>query len=239
MLAGVSVDYYGRLEQGRERSPSTQLLEALAAALRLDDDGRQHLFRLSGLAPRARSGASVERVDPRLRELMDAWTSQPALVVTRAYDVLAANELGDAVFGWSATRHRRDNLMALVFLEPRGRSLYREWDRVARDSVAAFRLGHGADPHNPRTQVVLAELLNRSPEFEALWATHDARGKTAESKDFEHPDVGSLSLHMQAFDVRSASGQELLVYHAEVGSPSAVALGLLGTLSATARQDQA
>ncbi|WP_220451249.1 helix-turn-helix domain-containing protein [Nocardioides dongkuii] len=239
MLAGISVDYYGRLEQGRERSPSTQLLEALAAALRLDDDGRQHLFRLAGLAPRAQPGPTIERVDPRLRQLMDAWKTHPALVVTRAYDVLVANELGDALFGWSdAEGKRRDNLMALVFLEPRGRSLYRDWDRVAIDSVAAFRLGHGADPHHPRTQELLAELLSRSPEFQELWAKHDARGKSAGTKEFVHPEVGPLTLHAQAFDVRSAPGQELVVYHAEAGSPSAAALDLLGTLAATARRHQ-
>lgn len=233
LLAGVSVDYYVRLEQGRESSPSAPVLDALASALRLPYDGRLHLFRLAGLAPRTRA-ATTAAVDPVLQQLLDGWSAQPALIYNRPYDVLAGNELADALFGW---RHGqpRGNLMELLFLSSQGRSLYRDWDEVARNSVAGFRLAYGMDPGDPRMRAVLTRLLAESPAFTSLWSEHDARGKQAAVKRFAHPDVGPVTLQSQAFDVRSAPGQELAVYHAEPGSASEDALRLLGTLAATRR----
>ncbi|MDL4813727.1 helix-turn-helix transcriptional regulator [Actinomadura opuntiae] len=230
-LAGVSVDYYVRLEQGRERTPSAQVVDALAAALRLPEDGRLHLFRLAGLSPRARAAAATDRVDPNLLQLMSAWPDNPAIVYNRAYDVLASNAIADALFhDWSHSR----NLMHVVFTEPAARTFYRDWHEVARNSVAGFRLGYGTAPDDPRIRQVLTELLDQSPEFAELWARHDARGKSLESKRFQHRDVGPLTLSMQTFDVRSSPGQELVVYHAEPGSASSEALALLGSLAATA-----
>ncbi|RKN46789.1 helix-turn-helix domain-containing protein [Streptomyces hoynatensis] len=232
LLAGVSVDYYARLEQGRERAPSAQVLDALAAALRLDEDGHRHLFRMAGVAPRPWAAPASDRVDPGLRQLLDAWPDNPALVYNRAYDVLAANALGDALFGgWPRSR----NLMEVVFCDPGARTFYRDWPEVARNSVAGFRLHHGEAPGAPRLRRVLARLLAESPEFAELWARHDARGKALERKRFRHPEVGPLTLTMQTFDVRSSPGQELVVYQAEPGTDSARALALLGTLSATRR----
>ncbi|RLL69832.1 helix-turn-helix transcriptional regulator [Streptomyces sp. Z26] len=234
LLAGVSVDYYVRLEQGRERTPSAQVVDALATALRLPEDGRQHLFRLAGLSPRARAGTVSDRVDPSLLQLMGAWPDNPAVVFNRAYDLLASNAIADALFGgW---RHSA-NLMHVVFTDPDSRTFYRDWRTVARDAVAGFRLGHGHAPDDPRVRQVLAELLDTSPDFAELWAGHDARGKSLERKRFQHREAGPLTLTMQTFDVRSSPGQELVVYHAEPGSPSAGALALLGTLAATARHE--
>jgi transcriptional regulator with XRE-family HTH domain len=233
LLAGVSVDYYIRLEQGRETSPSAQVLDALASALRLPYDGRLHLFRLAGLAPRTRA-ATTATVDPLLQQLLDAWSGQPALIYNRSFDVLASNELADALFGWQDGR-ARDNLMELLFLRPEGRALYRDWDEVARNAVAGFRLSFGMDPGDPRIQAVLTRLLAESSSFTSFWTENDARGKQAATKRLAHPDVGLITLESQTFDVRSAPGQELVVYHAAPGSPSADALGLLGTLAATRR----
>jgi transcriptional regulator with XRE-family HTH domain len=234
LLAGVSADYYIRLEQGRERTPSGQVLDALAAALRLDEDGRLHLFRLAGLGPRARAAAVPGRVEPSLLALMDTWPHNPAIVYNRAYDVLASNAIADALFhGWTHSR----NLMHVVFTDPAARAFYRDWHDVARNSVAGFRLGHGVAPDDPRVRQVLTELLDGSPEFAELWARHDARGKARERKRFEHREVGPLTLTMQTFDVRSAPGQELVVYHAEPASPSSEALALLGSLAATSRRE--
>jgi transcriptional regulator with XRE-family HTH domain len=228
-LAGVSVDYYVRLEQGRERHPSAQVLDAIAGVLEPggDPDFRLHLYRLAGLTPEP-PASTPERVDPQLLELMTGWPDQPALVLGRAYDVLAANQLGRALLAVEAG----DNLMEKVFLTPTARSFYRDWERVAADSVAGFRLLHGRTPDDPRTLEVLARL-QESAEFAALWERHDARGKRIETKRFSHPEVGDLTLRMQAFDVRAAPGQELVVYHAEPGSASAEGLRLLGSLAAT------
>lgn len=234
LLAGVSADYYVRLEQGRERSPSAQVLDALAAALRLDEDGRLHLFRVAGVGPRVRAAAVADRVAPSLLALMDAWPHNPAVVHNRAYDVLASNTIADALFhDWAHSC----NLMHVVFTDPAARAFYRDWYDVARNSVAGFRLGHGAAPDDPRVRQVLAELLEHSTEFTELWAHHEARGKALERKRFEHREVGPLTLTMQTFDVRSAPGQELVVYHAEPASPSSEALTLLGSLAATSRRE--
>ncbi|AJT70156.1 hypothetical protein T261_8564 [Streptomyces lydicus] len=234
LLAGVSADYYVRLEQGRERTPSAQVLDALAAALHLDEDGRVHLFRLAGLGPRARAAAVPDRVEPSLLALMDAWPHNPAIVYNRAYDVIASNAIADALFhGWTHSR----NLMHVVFTDPAARAFYRDWHDVARNAVAGFRLGHGAAPDDPQIRQVLTELLDNSPEFAELWARHDARGKALERKHFEHREVGPLTLTMQTFDVRSAPGQELVIYHAEPASPSSQALALLGSLAASALRE--
>ena len=237
LLAGVSVDYYIRLEQGRETSPSAQVLDSLASALRLPYDGRLHLFRLAGLAPRTRA-ATTAAVDPLLQQLLDGWSAQPALIYNRPYDILASNEIADALFGWQDGQPR-DNLMELMFLSPRGRSLYVDWDQVARNSVASFRLAYGMDPGDPRIRAVLTRLLAESTAFTSLWSENDARGKQAAVKRFAHPNVGQITLQSQTFDVRSAPGQELAVYHAEPGSSSEDALRLLGTLAATRRTTSA
>lgn len=235
LLVGVSVDYYIRLEQGRERGPSAQVVDALSTALRLDADGRHHLFRLAGLAPRTRTSTTPDRIDPSLSQLMAAWPDNPAIVYNRACDVLASNAIADALFhDWTHSR----NLMHIVFTDPAARQFYTDWPDVARNSVAGFRFGHGEAPDDPRIQQVLNELLCRSAEFARLWTTHDAWGKFLQSKQFHHRDVGSLTLTMQTFDVRSSPGQTLVVYHAAPDTPSSHALTLLGSLAATARESR-
>lgn len=229
VAAGMSADYYVRLEQGRETNPSPQVLDALGRVLGLDDDGRQHLFRLAGLSP-APAAAASERAAPELLALLDSWPQHPALVLGRAYDVLAANTLGRALFSGSPYR---GNLARMLFLDPEARTLWTDWSAAAAATVAGLRLAEGVAPAEPRLRAVVQELLEGSPEFEELWRTADARGKRPAVKGFHHPEVGALTLRAHSFDVRAAPGQELVVYQAEAGSPSAQALGLLGSLAAS------
>ena len=228
--AGMSVDYYVRLEQGREQRPSAQVLHALSQVLRLDDDARLHLFRLAGLTAGTGRVAVPERVDPELARLMAQWPGTPAMVIGRAYDVLAANPLADALFVGFA---RGPNLLVKLFLDPDARVFYPDWEQAARYAVAGFRLLQGQSPDDPRIRQVVEELSAASPEFVEMWARHEARAKRLASKRFHHREVGDLTLWINAFDVRSSPGQELVVYHAEPGSTSAEALALLGTLAAT------
>lgn len=229
-LAGLSVDYYVRLEQGRERNPSTQVLAAIADALQLDHDAYHHLFRIAGFTPGLRTSARPERIDPDLRQLMDGWPNNPTLLLGRTYDVLARNRLGAAL--WRPFTYS-DNLLLNVFLDDAAPTFYKNWRAAAVNTVAGFRAAAGAALDDPRVQEIVEELRARSHAFVEIWERNEARGKNAEEKTFVHPDVGELTLRMQTFDVRSAPGQQLVVYHAEPGTASAQALHLLGSLAAT------
>ncbi|MGW7486453.1 helix-turn-helix transcriptional regulator [Streptomyces sp. NPDC054786] len=234
VLAGMNADYYARLEQGRERHPSPQVLDALSRALRLDDDGRTHLHRLAGVAPDPLPAArGREAVDPALRQLIDTYAHTPAFLLDPALDILAANALAKALF---SPFERADNLARMVFLDPAGRQFYPRWNRTAEVTVANLRQAVGSDPHAPRPAELIRTLSAASAAFTELWHSHTVRGKTHDAKEFIHPEVGGLSLTYQAFDVRGAPGLQLVIYQAEPGSPSAEALSLLGTLSATGRQ---
>ncbi|MFF2127336.1 helix-turn-helix transcriptional regulator [Streptomyces olivochromogenes] len=228
-LAGVSTDYYMRLEQGRERHPSQQVLEAVARALRLDDEAVAHLYRVATpTARRTRRAPRVERVAPHLRRLLDAWSDTPAFVLGHALDVLARNRLAGALY---AGFTHPDNLLRMTFLDPAAHHFYRDWDRAAESSVATLRRAAGTDPEDPRLRELIGELSMKSADFRVLWARHDVRGKTREAKLFHHAQVGDLELHYEAFTVNSAPTRQLIVYQAEPGSTSDDALALLGSLS--------
>lgn len=237
VLAGVNADYYTRLEQGRERNPSGQVLDALSRALRLDADARAHLFRLAGTTPGDRpfTQAAAERVSPALRQLMDGYRHTPAFVMNRTLDILAANALADALY---SPFEPADNLARMTFLDPAGRRFYTDWDRAAQATVANLRQAAGFDPDDPRLAALVRDLTERSADFARLWEAHTVRGKTQDAKHVLHPDVGPLTLTYQAFDVRDAPGQQLVIYHAEPGGGSAQALDLLGSIHATQRQSE-
>ncbi|MEU3340610.1 helix-turn-helix transcriptional regulator [Streptomyces sp. NPDC006668] len=230
-LAGVSTDYYTRLEQGRERHPSQQILEAVARALQLDEEAVAHLYRVAGpTTRRTRRAPRVERVAPHLQQLLDTWSDTPALVLGPALDILARNRLAGALY---AGFTHSDNLLRMTFLDPAARHFYREWDRAAESTVATLRRAAGIDPEDPRLSQLVGELSMKSADFRVLWARHDVRGKTREAKLFHHAQVGDLELHYESFTVNSAPAQQLVVYQAEPGTASADTLALLGSLSAS------
>ncbi|WP_016701389.1 helix-turn-helix transcriptional regulator [Actinoalloteichus spitiensis] len=231
VLAGVNVDYYTRLEQGRERHPSGQVLDALSRALDLDEDARDHLYRLAG-APPAEVRPAVEVVSPTLRALLDGYPGTPAFVLGRRLDVLARNALADALYSPFTVV---DNLARMVFLDPVAPRFHPRWRWVAQATVGSLREGAGYEPGSAALADLVRELSAGSAVFRELWAHHAVRGKTRDAKDFDHPAVGPLTLSYESFDVRGAPGQQLVIYHAEPGSPSARALTLLGTLNATSR----
>ncbi|MEV6642640.1 helix-turn-helix transcriptional regulator [Amycolatopsis sp. NPDC051371] len=229
VLAGVSTDYYVRLEQGRERHPSAQVLDALAHGLALDEDATAHLHRLAQPAPRRRRARRREQVSPNLSRLMDGWPDTPALVLGRCLEVLAHNTLGEALFGGHT---HSDDLVRLVFLDPDASEFYPDWERVAVNTVGGLRAAAGIDPDDPRLIETVGELSAKSADFRRLWARHDIRQKTHEIKRFHHRLVGELVLSYEALTVNSAPGQQLVVYQAEPGSPSEAGLALLGSLAA-------
>ena len=228
VLAGVSVDYYTRLEQGRERTPSAQVVDAICGALRLSPDARQHAYRLAKLAPTFQPPPGT--VSPELVQLMDAFPGAAAYVVDPAFRVIAANASARALLG--PTQLEAGGL-EYIFLEPSARDYFVEWDVVARASVGAIRLAAGfASPH-PAVPPLVERLLRESSDFAALWADHTVSGLNITYKVINHPDVGRVKLTYQTLDVRDAPGQQLTVATAPVGSPSADALALLGTIDAT------
>ncbi|MEU6863501.1 helix-turn-helix transcriptional regulator [Streptomyces sp. NPDC046876] len=236
VLAGMNTDYYARLEQGRERGPSAQILAAIGGALRMDDDAREHMFRLAGAAPerqRPPRPQPQEAVSRALRQLLDGYPNAAAFVLNPATDVLAANALAEALF---SPFGNADNLARMIFLDPAARGFFTEWGRAAEAVVAELRHASGLDPSHRRLRDLVGFLAGASEEFAALWSAYTVRGKTRDDKRLLHPDVGPLDLTFQTFDVRGASGQQLVVYQAEPGSPASRALSLLGSLHAARLQ---
>lgn len=231
MLAGVSVDYYTRLEQGREKHPSPSVLNAIAGALNLDPDLREHIFRLAGLAPAPRQPVR-DALDPSLTQLLASWSHTPALIINRQLDILAHNDLAAALYADFA---RVDNIVRMTFIDPAGRDFFSDWPRAAEACVANLRLALGHTSSHENVLALVTEAHQASADFRLLWDRHTVRGKTHGAKAFRHGEVGDLLLDYTVFDVRSAPGQQLVVYQAPVGTPSHDKLNLLGSLAATAR----
>jgi transcriptional regulator with XRE-family HTH domain len=231
-LAGVSVDYYVRLEQGRDHRPSESVLEALAVALLLDDELTAHLFSLARPAPPARRTPENGEVDQALRDLLEAWTMTPATITDRYLTVLAANRLACELAGCYAPG---TNLLRALFLDGDTRHTHVDWEQAALDTVANLRARIDPDADDPELTTLVGELSLRSASFREVWARHDVRTTTASAKTLRHPEVGEVDLRLHAMPVGPvADGRVLTVMHAEPGSDSERALARLCALAATA-----
>jgi transcriptional regulator with XRE-family HTH domain len=229
-LAGVSVDYYVRLEQGRGGvHPSDSVLSALGRALQLDEAGQAHLRRLAR-APQAqpRRKRRPQRVRPEVQRLLDAMPGVPALVLGRRMDVLAWNQLAARLHvDFGALPERMRNMPRLVFFDEAARELYPDWERVARETVAFLRLEAGSEPDDPDLHALVGELSTKSPEFRRWWASHEVREKTHGVKRYRHPLVGELELSYETLRLPAPDHQVLVTYTARPGSASETALRML------------
>lgn len=198
-LAGVSVDYYVRLEQGRAGQPSEGVLEAIARALRLDAAEWSHLYDLARPSRRRRRQPRPERVRPAVRQLLDALEGIPAMVVGRRMDVLAWNRLAAALLvDWGSLPPEQRNAARHVFFDEGARELYPDWEEGARATVAYLRLAAGRHPDDPGLAALVGELSMKSEEFRRWWADHDVHEKTHGTKRLMHPIVGELTVSYRA-----------------------------------------
>jgi transcriptional regulator with XRE-family HTH domain len=237
-LAGVSTDYYTRLEQGRQLNVSESVLDAVARALRLETVERAYLFELARPRPhraaRARP-ARPQRVRPGVYSMLRMLEGRsPAFVLGLRADVLASNQLARALItDFEKLPHRERNLARFMFLNEAARELYVDWERCAAEMVSTLRLRAGRHPDDRLLTELVGELVIKSPEFRAWWAGHTVCEKTHGAKRFHHPLVGQMIMSYEIFAVPGGDNQSLCVYTAEADSPSEAALQLLANWTST------
>ncbi|TCL88816.1 transcriptional regulator with XRE-family HTH domain [Curtobacterium sp. PhB142] len=237
-LAGVSIDYYTRLERGNLQGVSDSVLEAVAGALQLDAAELEHLRDLSrhqnATPRRAGKVVPVAAVRPELQYLLDVITDAPAMIINNRQDIVAANALGYAMHSdLVAAPARPMNFSRFIFLDPQARNFYQDWQRAAHTNVAILRREAGRTPNDRDLAALIGELSMRSDDFRALWAAHDVRRHYAGVKSFRHAVVGPLELHFQTLELAEDPGLALTIYPATPGSPTADALRLLASWAAT------
>jgi len=231
MLAGISADYYLRLEQGRDRNPSVQVLESLARVLQLNEAGTAYLLSLGIDKPRRpRRRVRRETAPSGIRKLLDSLML-PAFVEGRYLDVLAANSLAMAL---SPRLRSGRNRLRDVFLDPAEQALYPEWESATAGLVAGFRDSVGTDTDDPRFIELVGELSLASARFRKLWARHDVALRRGASVTLDHPQVGELTLNREKLEIGGSSGQMLVIYHADFGTADAEKLSLLASYQAEA-----
>jgi transcriptional regulator with XRE-family HTH domain len=237
LLAGISSEYYTRLERGYATGLSEGVIDGLAQALQLDEAERAHLLDLLRAAattrpPRRRP--APKRVRATVQRVLDSMSGAPAFVVNGRLDILAANPLGRALFSpVFADPVKPPNNARFIFLDPHATEFFRDWNKVANDSVALLRAEAGRDPHDKALSDLIGMLSTRSDEFRTRWAAHNVRIHTTGVKLFHHPVVGDLDLSFDSFPLASDPSQSLVTYTAEPGSPSQDALNLLASWAAT------
>lgn len=230
-LAGISIDYYIRLERGKETRPSPSVLDALARALHLDEAERQHMRDLGAQAARyaPELPPPSRTVPPHLKLVLETLRPSPAYVISRSMDLLAWNSGGLALYAgladWPATQR---NLARYLFLHPTAHTLFQDdWEYLVRGCVARLRAVAGTDPDAPDLTSLVGELLLKSPDFAKLWERYEVVGRKKIQKTFHHPEVGDLTLSGQSMQLEGTPGQRLGVYTAEPGSPDHDAMLLL------------
>jgi transcriptional regulator with XRE-family HTH domain len=238
MLAGVSVDYYTRLERGNLSGASDSVLDAVARALRLDEAERAHLFDLARAAGpgRTRRRSAPKQIRPSVQRILDAMTGAPAFVQNRRLDFIAANQLGYALYSMHLSPGRPANGARFVFLDPCAEQFYVDWDRVANEVVAMLRSEAGRDPYDRALSDLVGELSTQSETFRTKWAAHNVRFHDTGIKRLHHPVVGDLELTYEALELSADTGLTMFAYSAEPGSRSEQALNLLASWSATSDQ---
>src|ERR687893_656348 len=242
VLAGGGVPYYPRLERGDLAGASDSVLDALARALQLDDAERSHLFDLARAAqpmtPPPRRRAAKHSIRPSVQQLLDAITGAAAHIGNERLDILGANPLGRALFLEMFDGQERPNAARFLFLDPRAREFYLDWDRIARDVVATLRSAAGRNPYDRELTDLDGELSTRSEEFRQHWAKHDVRLHISGVKHFHHSQVGDLQLNYERLDVVFDPGLTIFTYTADPATRSADALSLLASLAATAAAER-
>lgn len=234
MLAGVSVDYYTRLERGSQHNASDTVLDAIARALQLDEDERTHLFDLARANQATPAGGSRRRsraqVRPTVQVLLDALTLTPAYVRNGRLDLLGTNRMGLALFTnmFDEGVYRPVNLARFIFLQPQAHDFYDDWEVVARDLVGALRVEAGRHPHDKALSDLVGELSTRSQEFRIWWASHNVRRHLSVTKRLTHPVIGPIELTGEGLSL-SDDGLTLITYLAEPGSPAEEGLAFLSS----------
>ncbi|GGS37276.1 MULTISPECIES: helix-turn-helix transcriptional regulator [Actinokineospora] len=234
-LAGISVEYYVRLEQGRASKPSDAVLDALARALFLDEVERRYLDDLARPRAGAPRGSRADRPRAELVQLLSMLDRVPALVLNHRMDVLAWNRLSPQLFfDFAAAAPRDRNLARFAFLDEASKERFLDWNDVARATVGQLRLAAGRHADDDALATLLGELTMKSPVFRTLWAGRDVKQRTHGVKRFHHPLIGELPLRFENFDVCGESGQRLVTFSPEPGSPAQSALELLAMWTAPA-----
>ncbi len=236
LLAGVSVDYYTRLEQGRARNVSPDVLDAVARALQLDADERIYLHNLAKPAASRKRPSRPQRVGPELRQALEALAAVPAYIIGRRLDILAWNDLArQLIADFPALPAAERNMARLVFLDEASRDLYPDWQTKARDTVANLRYDAGRHPDDPQLASLVGELSLASSDFRRLWADHNVHAKTRGRKRFRHPRIGELALDYVAMRAPDDPDMTMMIYSAPTGSDTATALQLLAALTPAGR----